>query len=258
MVIRVALPPLSFFEDAQMELLLLSNGKANEFPGLLGWARDRVQQLLARKQVKHILLIPYAVIRSDWDERANDLTESLGVITTSIHHFDDPVKAINQADAIFISGGNTWRLNQMLHEYGLVVPIQHAIRDRGVPYVGWSAGCNVATPSIRTTNDMPVCNAAVLPALGLFPLQINPHYLDANISGHMGESRDERLAEFCAINPSEYVVALREASLLQISGDTVEYWSARDQDFKIFKHGQEPQAFMDASPLTELTPFQGR
>ena len=115
-------------------------------------------------------------------------------------------------------------------------------------------------PSIRTTNDMPVCNAAVLPALGLFPLQINPHYLDASISGHMGETRDERLAEFCAINQSEYVVALREASLLQISsegsGDTVEYWSARDQDFKIFKHGQEPQAFMDASPLAELTPFK--
>lgn len=243
-----------------MELLLLSNGKANEFPGLLGWARDRVQSLLARKQVKRILLIPYAVIRSDWDARANELTESLGIETISIHHFDDPVAAVNQADAIFISGGNTWRLNQLLHENGLIVPIQRAVRERGVPYVGWSAGCNVATPSIRTTNDMPVCSAAVLPALGLFPLQINPHYLDASISGHMGETRDERLAEFCAINPSEHVVALREASLLQITGENgserLEYWSAREQDFKIFKHGQKPQAFMDAAPLAELTPFK--
>ncbi|MGL5659725.1 MAG: dipeptidase PepE, partial [Aeromonas sp.] len=238
------------------------NGKANEFPGLLGWARDRVQALLARKQVNQILLIPYAVIRGDWDERARELTESLGVETISIHHFDDPVAAINHAEAIFISGGNTWRLNQLLHENGLIVPIQRAVRERGVPYVGWSAGCNVATPSIRTTNDMPVGNAAVLPALGLFPLQINPHYLDASISGHMGETRDERLAEFCAINQSEYVLALREASLLQISSEgsaeTVEYWSARDQDFKIFKHGEQPQAFMDASPLAELTPFKPR
>ena len=80
-----------------MELLLLSNGKANEFPGLLGWARDRVQSLLARKQVKRILLIPYAVIRSDWDARARELTESLGVDAISIHHFDDPVDAINRA-----------------------------------------------------------------------------------------------------------------------------------------------------------------
>ncbi len=129
-----------------MELLLLSNGKTTEHPGLLGWARDRVQTLLARNQVKRILLIPYAVIRSDWDARARELTESLGVDAISIHHFDDPVDAINRADAIFISGGNTWLLNQRLHEYGLVVPIQRAVRERGVPYVGWSAGCNVATP----------------------------------------------------------------------------------------------------------------
>ena len=77
-----------------MELLLLSNGKTTEHPGLLGWARDRVQTLLARKQVKRILLIPYAVIRSDWDARAQDLAESLGVETISIHQFDDPVDAI--------------------------------------------------------------------------------------------------------------------------------------------------------------------
>lgn len=241
-----------------MELLLLSNGKTTEHPGLLGWARERVRTLLARKQVKRILLIPYAVIRSDWDARAFELSESLGVKAISIHQLDDPVDAIQRADAIFISGGNTWRLNQLLHEYGLVVPIQRAVRERGVPYVGWSAGCNVATPSIRTTNDMPVCSAAVLPALGLFPLQINPHYLDAGISGHMGETRDERLAEFCAINPSEHVVALREASLLQISGDTIEYWSARGEGFKIFKHGEASQEFMDAAPLAKLTPFTPR
>lgn len=72
-----------------MELLLLSNGKANEFPGLLGWAREQVQSLLNRKQVKRILLIPYAVIRSDWDARARDLGDNLGVEAISIHHFDD-------------------------------------------------------------------------------------------------------------------------------------------------------------------------
>jgi dipeptidase E len=239
-----------------MELLLLSNGKTTEHPGLLGWARERVQTLLARKQVKRILLIPYAVIRSDWNARAFELSESLGVKAISIHHFDDPVDAIQRADAIFISGGNTWRLNQLLHEYGLVVPIQRAVRERGVPYVGWSAGCNVATPSILTTNDMPVCSAAVLPALGLFPLQINPHhYLDAGISGHMGETRDERLAEFCAINPSESVVALREASLLQIGGESIEYWSARGETFKIFKHGEPIREYGDAAPLAALTPF---
>ena len=238
-----------------MELLLLSNGKTDEHPGLLGWARERVQALLARHHVERILLIPYAVIRGDWDQRAADLAESLGVQVQSIHHAADPVAAVQQAQAIFVSGGNTWRLNQQLHELGLVVPIARAVRERGVPYVGWSAGCNVATPSIRTTNDMPVCSAAVLPALGLFPLQINPHYLDASISGHMGETRDERLAEFCAINPSETVLALREASLVQVSGDRIDYWSVRGQSYKLFRHGEATTEHNDVTPLAALTPF---
>ncbi|EOD55049.1 dipeptidase PepE [Aeromonas molluscorum] len=241
-----------------MELLLLSNGKTTEHPGLLGWARQRVQALLAARGVNQIVLVPYAVIRGDWDQRARDLEESLGVEVVSIHRSDDPVSAIESAQAIFVSGGNSWRLNQQLHEQGLIVPIQRAVRERGVPYVGWSAGCNVATPSIRTTNDMPVCNAAVLPALGLFPLQINPHYLDASISGHMGETRDERLAEFCAINPSESVLALREASLLQISGEHIEYWSVRGEGYKVFKHGEEIKEYQDARPLGALTPFTAK
>lgn len=178
--------------------------------------------------------------------------------TISIHQFDDPVDAIQQVEAIFISGGNTWRLNQLLHEYGLVVP-SSAVRERGVPYVGWSAGCNVATPSIRTTNDMPVCSAAVLPALGLFRCKSTPLSGRQHQRPH-GETRDERLAEFCAINPSESVVALREASLLQISGEsrgeTIEYWSARGEGFKIFKHGETTREYEDARPLAALTPFQ--
>lgn len=130
-----------------------------------------------------------------------------------------PVQAVENAECILVSGGNTWLLNQLLHENGLVVPIQRAIRERNIPYIGWSAGCNVATPSIRTTNDMPVRNCVVMPSLGLFPVQINPHYIDAVISGHMGETRDERIAEFCAINPDEIVVALREGSGFHITGN---------------------------------------
>ena len=209
-----------------MELLLLSNGKTTEHPGLLGWARDRVQTLLARNQVKRILLIPYAVIRSDWDARARELTESLGVDAISIHHFDDPVDAINRADAIFISGGNTWLLNQRLHEYGLVVPIQRAVRERSVPYVGWSAGCNVATPSIRTTNDMPVADPGGLDALALVPFQINPHYFNLVVPGFRGETRDQRLAEFTVLQPRMPVLGLPEGNWVRVSGDRMEMGGA--------------------------------
>ena len=154
-----------------------------------------------------------------------------------------------------MSGGNTWLLNQMLHEQGLIVAIQRAVRERDVPYVGWSAGCNVATPSIRTTNDMPVRSSVVLPALGLFPVQINPHYLDAHVSGHMGETRDERLAEFCAVNPQESVIALREASFLHVSENRLRYYSARGEDFKVFRHGEAIAAYHDVLALQSLVPF---
>ena len=100
---------------------------------------------------------------------------------------------------------------------------------------------------------MPVCSAVVLPALGLFPVQINPTIWTPASAATWGD-RDERLAEFCAINPSESVVALREASLLQIGGDHIEYWSARGETFKIFKHGEPVREYGDAAPLAALTP----
>ncbi|WP_413531140.1 dipeptidase PepE [Rahnella inusitata] len=241
-----------------MELFLLSNGKLSGESELLGYAKERIQAVLKSRAITSAVLIPYALIRSDYDERAMALSEALGIEVTSIHHADNPADAIASAQCILISGGNTWMLNQLLHENSLIVPIQRAVRERNVPYIGWSAGCNVATPSIRTTNDMPVRNSVVLPSLGLFPVQINPHYIDAHLSGHMGETRDERIAEFCAVNPSESVIALREGSLLQVSGNELSYFSAKDQGFKVFRHGQDIQEYQDTQALSGLVPFNCR
>ena len=241
-----------------MELLLLSNGKLSGESELLGYAKERIQAVLKSRAITSAVLVPYALIRSDYDERAMVLSEALGIEVTSIHHADNPADAIASAQCILISGGNTWMLNQLLHENSLIVPIQRAVRERNVPYIGWSAGCNVATPSIRTTNDMPVRNSVVLPSLGLFPVQINPHYIDAHVSGHMGETRDERIAEFCAVNPSESVIALREGSLLQVSGNDLSYFSAKDQGFKVFRHGQDIEEYQDTQALSGLVPFTCR
>ncbi|MFS7384425.1 dipeptidase PepE [Rahnella inusitata] len=241
-----------------MELLLLSNGKLSGESELLGYAKERIQAVLKSRAITSAVLVPYALIRSDYDERATALSQALGIEVTSIHHADNPADAIASAQCILISGGNTWMLNQLLHENSLIVPIQRAVRERNVPYIGWSAGCNVATPSIRTTNDMPVRNSVVLPSLGLFPVQINPHYIDAHVSGHMGETRDERIAEFCAVNPSESVIALREGSLLQVSGNDLSYFSAKDQGFKVFRHGQEIEEYQDTQALSGLVPFTCR
>ena len=241
-----------------MELLLLSNGKLSGESELLGYAKERIQAVLKSRAITSAVLVPYALIRSDYDERATALSQALDIEVTSIHHADNPADAIASAQCILISGGNTWMLNQLLHENSLIVPIQRAVRERNVPYIGWSAGCNVATPSIRTTNDMPVRNSVVLPSLGLFPVQINPHYIDAHVSGHMGETRDERIAEFCAVNPSESVIALREGSLLQVSGNDLNYFSAKDQGFKVFRHGQEIEEYQDTQALSGLVPFTCR
>lgn len=241
-----------------MELFLLSNGKVSGESELLGYAKAQIQAMLLRRKIRSAVLVPYAVIRSTYDARASELESSLGIQVTSLHHFAEPAAAIAQAECILVSGGNTWMLNQQLHEQGLIVPIQRAVRERGVPYVGWSAGCNVATPTIRTTNDMPVRSSAVLPALGLFPVQINPHYIDAHLSGHMGETRDERLAEFCAVNPQESVIALREGSMLHVSGNELEYYSCKAEGFKVFRHLQETREYYDTQVLSELVPFHCR
>ena len=238
-----------------MELVLLSNGKLSGDSALLGYAKSQLDALIKRCGIKSAVLVPYAVIRGDYDERAAQVAETLGIKVTSIHHFSNPAEAIEQAECILVSGGNTWMLNQMLHEKGLIVPIQRAVRERNIPYIGWSAGTNVATPSIRTTNDMPVRNSAVLPALGLFPVQINPHYIDAHLSGHMGETRDERIAEFCAVNPSESVIAIREGSLLQVQGNNLSYFSAKGQGFKVFKHETETQEYSNTKAIAKLVPF---
>ncbi len=238
-----------------MDIFLLSNGKLSGNPVWLSYALPRINEMIERKKIKSAVLVPYAVLRGSHDERAAQLSEALGIEVTSIEHFSSPVEAIEQAECILVSGGNTWWLNKCLHENGLIVAIQRAVRERGVPYIGWSAGCNVATPSIRTTNDMPVRNSVVLPALGLFPVQINPHYIDAHLSGHMGETRDERIAEFCAVNPSESVIALREGSLLQVSGNDLSYFSAKNQGFKVFRHEQDTQEYQDTQALQPLVSF---
>ena len=117
-----------------------------------------------------------------------------------------------------------------------------AIREKvlqGCPYMGWSAGSNVACPSIRTTNDMPIVQPESFNALNLVPFQINPHYLDANPAGHGGETREDRIREFMVVNPDIYIVGLREATALVVEGDKMELTGSRKM--RLFKAGENPR-----------------
>ena len=139
---------------------------------------------------------------------------------TSVHHFDDKVKAVKEADCIVVGGGNTFHLVAEMHKYGLM----DAIRERalaGTPYIGWSAGSNVACPTLCTTNDMPIVQPASFKTLNLVPFQINPHYLDPHpeidkMIKHGGETRQDRINEYLAVNQRMVVVGLREATSLWV------------------------------------------
>lgn len=202
-----------------MRLLLISNS-TNPGEKYLDYPKNNIREFLGSESVR-ALFIPYAAVTFSYDEYESRVIErfrEVGHDIVSIHRFSDPVKAINEADAIVVGGGNTWKLLKTIHDNNLVEAVRKKVLS-GTPYIGWSAGSNVACPTIRTTNDMPVVEPASFSAFNLLPFQINPHYLDANPAGHAGETREQRITEFIEVNPDLYVVGLREGTMLLIEGE---------------------------------------
>ncbi|XP_054827026.1 alpha-aspartyl dipeptidase-like [Eublepharis macularius] len=167
-------------------LLLVSNSTLHG-GGYLEHVRPPLRRFLG-PDVKRILFVPYALRDRDaYAKMARETFESLGYALDSIHESPDPGEAVRKAEAIFIGGGNTFRLLKVLYDNGLIPLIRKRVLEDGIPYVGSSAGTNVATISIHTTNDMPIVYPPSLLALGLVPFNINPHYLDPDVnSTHMG------------------------------------------------------------------------
>jgi dipeptidase E len=204
-----------------MRLLLLSNSASDQ--GYLVHAADWLRDFLG-DGVHRVLLVPYAGVTVPWDvyaERVSVALETMGYAVDPIHEAEDPVRAVHAAEAVAVGGGNTFRLVERLQRLGVMEALGARARD-GLPYVGWSAGSNVACPTLRTTNDMPVIEPPSFETLGLVPFQINPHYTDAHPPGHRGETRAERLAEFTALNPDVPVVGLPEGTALRREGDRLE------------------------------------
>jgi dipeptidase E len=230
-------------------LLLISNS-TNYGEDYLDWPKEYIRDFLNKTGVKRVLFVPYAgVALSDqgleesynaYEERVNNVFNTLGFEIYSIHREKDPAQSIKDALAIAVGGGNTFHLVYSLHQMKLMKIIKEAV-ENGLPYMGWSAGANVACPSMRTTNDMPIIEPESMECLGLVPFQINPHYMDAPVEGHAGETREQRLEEFLVINNNISVVGLREGTLLSVEGSNMELMGKRKM--RLLRYGQSPKEF---------------
>jgi dipeptidase E len=221
-----------------MRLLLISNS-TNPGEGYLEYPKDRIKDFLGEK-ASNAVFIPYAAVTfsfDEYEEKVNARFAEIGHHVTGIHRFINPVEAIENADAIVVGGGNTWQLVKMLQEKGLMKVIRKKVK-KGTPYIGWSAGSNIACPTLRTTNDMPIVEPSKFKTLKLVPFQINPHYLDDHPANHGGETREMRIREFVEVNRDVYVVGLREGTMLLVENDEMELIGRRKA--RIFKYGQAP------------------
>ncbi|KAH8293340.1 hypothetical protein KR018_007671 [Drosophila ironensis] len=200
-------------------LLLLSSSRLHG-SGYLEHARGQLDDLFKGANVETVLFVPYAL--RDHDKYTATIRNALkpwGYSVEGLHTKPDRAKALQEAQAIFVGGGNTFVLLRTLYELNLLEPIRELVLQGGVPYVGSSAGTNVATRSIHTTNDMPVAYPPSFEALSLVPFNINPHYLDPDVgSEHKGETRDERLEEFVAYHKLP-VLGLREGTSVRVEGE---------------------------------------
>ncbi|NQD37321.1 dipeptidase PepE [Permianibacter sp. IMCC34836] len=200
-------------------LLLLSSSRANN-SGYLESSRDWIAEHVGDRE---LLFVPFAGVTVDWDEylqRVQEALDPVGVRVTGIHRASNAQQAVREAQAIAVGGGNTFQLLKTIYDWQLLDLIRERVLA-GVPYVGWSAGSNIAAPTICTTNDMPIVEPASFAALNLLPFQINPHYSDFVPPNFHGETREQRLQEFLAANPSKQVIALREGSALKRRSNTL-------------------------------------
>lgn len=216
--------------------------------GYLEYAHAEVDDFLG--DVARVLFVPFAL--HDRDAYAAKVRKRFATTSRELdplHDATDMPRAVREAEAIFIGGGNTFRLLKCLYDFDLLDAIRARVGE-GMPYMGSSAGSNVAAPTIRTTNDMPIVEPPSFNALHLVPFQINPHYLDPEPgSTHMGETREERIIQFLEENETP-VIGLREGAWLRIENGSCVLKGIKGA--RLFRRGAEPMELQPGSRLDLL------
>ena len=228
-------------------VLLISNSTLHG-GGYLDHVADEIGNFLGN--AKRVLFFPFALHDQDgYAAKAKDRFAEMGYAIESAHNAKNPLRSVEETDAIFVGGGNTFRLLKALQDLDLIDAIRRKVTS-GTPYIGSSAGSNVAGPTIKTTNDMPIVQPRSFDSLGLVPFQINPHYLDPDPgSRHMGETREERILQFLEENDTS-VVGLREGAWLLVEGDSVTLKGLTGA--RIFRREHAPVEKMPIAELTDL------
>ena len=231
-------------------LLLLSTSTVHG-SGYLEYCRSELARHFAG--CPEVLFVPFArpggVSNDDYTARTREAFEGAGLVLRGVHEHEDPAAAIRDAGGLFIGGGNTFLLLRELYRNGLLDPIRE-LAARGLPYMGSSAGSNIAGLTIGTTNDMPIVFPPSFDALGLVRLNINPHYLDPEpASTHMGETRETRIREFHVHN-SQPVLGLREGAWLSVDGDAARIGGTRGA--RLFRKDAEPTELGPGTALEEM------
>lgn len=231
-----------------MQLVLFSNS-TNDGEEYFGFPLKYIPKHL-KQGAKNVVFIPYAAVsisNDEYEARVNNKLQQIGFSCTGVHHATNKQVAIQQADVIMVGGGNTFHLLHKLQQLKLMDVIRQKVLG-GTPYIGWSAGTNIACPTIKTTNDMPIIETADLNGLNLFPHQVNPHYTDQHPNSHAGETRDMRIEEFIKVNPGVYVIGLREGNYLHVNNGICILYG--DNNAKIFNSNFNTPKIIE--PLHEL------
>ncbi|MFL6232316.1 MAG: dipeptidase PepE [Thermoanaerobaculia bacterium] len=230
-------------------LLLISNS-TNHGQGYLDHVLGEIDGFLG--PVRRLLFVPFALKdREGYGAKVRDRLAAIGVEVSTLTADEAGRRRVREAEAVFTGGGNTFRLLKTL-QAAKILPILRERALGGMPYLGSSAGTNIAAPTIRTTNDMPIVQPASFKALRLVPFQINPHYLDADpTSIHMGETREQRLKEFHEENEAS-VVGLREGAWIRVENAHATLGGIQGRGARIFRRDREPEERGTGESLDDL------
>jgi dipeptidase E len=228
-------------------VLLISNSTLYG-SGYLDHAESELRDFLGK--ISEVLFIPFALYDRDaYAATARKRFEKMGYGLQSIHSTANAQQAVNYAEAIFIGGGNTFRLLKALYDEDVLQPIRQRVAE-GMPYIGSSAGSNVAGPTIKTTKDMPIVQPPSFDALDLVPFQISPHFLDPDPnSRHMGETQEERILQFLEENDAP-VAGLREGAMIRAEDGL--HVLKGSSGARIFRKGHQPVETKPGETLDHL------